>query len=162
MNTETTSQPLSASLLALPSEFRDAGARIEIFDAMLGNLEHEPDGPALVFKARGGGTADFIPLTDDEIRIGRQPLNDQNPNGCQLAFPDQPKMSGRHFRISIEGDDYVVEDLDSKNGTYLAGLENRRIQKRILCPGDILLAGDMVFAFQGRSDDADFDLKEGH
>ena len=43
---------------------------------------------------------------------GRDARND-------LALPDDPKVSRQHARIRHEGDTYVIEDLQSRNGTFL-------------------------------------------
>ncbi len=42
------------------------------------------------------------------------------PN-CDLRV-DQPKVSGRHCRLVMDGRGYVLEDLNSTNGTYVNGV----------------------------------------
>jgi pSer/pThr/pTyr-binding forkhead associated (FHA) protein len=46
------------------------------------------------------------------LTIGRDARND-------LALPDDPKVSHQHACIRQEGDTYVIEDLQSTNGTFL-------------------------------------------
>ena len=48
----------------------------------------------------------------ETLTIGRDARND-------LALPDDPKVSRQHARIRQEGDMYVIEDLQSRNGTFL-------------------------------------------
>jgi len=48
----------------------------------------------------------------ETLTIGRDASND-------LALPDDPKVSRQHARIRQEGDTYVIEDLQSRNGTFL-------------------------------------------
>jgi len=48
----------------------------------------------------------------ETFTIGRDAQND-------LALPDDPKVSHQHARIRHEGDTYVIEDLQSRNGTFL-------------------------------------------
>ena len=48
----------------------------------------------------------------ETFTIGRDAQND-------LALPDDPKVSHQHARIRQEGHTYVVEDLQSTNGTFL-------------------------------------------
>lgn len=40
---------------------------------------------------------------------------------CDLRS-DQPKVSGRHCRLTSDGDGYTLEDLGSTNGTYVNGV----------------------------------------
>ena len=67
---------------------------------------------------------------------------------CDLCIPDD-KVSRNHARIFPSGEDYIIEDLDSSNGTLV---ENRRIEgEYVLKDGDKITVGDSVtlkFAFQ--------------
>ncbi|MFN0118661.1 MAG: FHA domain-containing protein [Elusimicrobiota bacterium] len=54
-----------------------------------------------------------IPIDKDEISIGRKPNND-------IAI-DHPTISGFHGKIKKMGDHYIIEDLNSTNGTFLNG-----------------------------------------
>ncbi|MEE8201598.1 MAG: FHA domain-containing protein [Candidatus Acidoferrales bacterium] len=72
-------------------------------------------------------------FTREEVRVGRDP-------SCDLAVPsdDYPMVSGRHLRIRFEGGEYWVEDLESRNGTFLNG---RSVRREKLSPGDSLRLG---------------------
>jgi len=69
------------------------------------------------------------------LSVGRSPKND-------VVISD-PKVSGRHCRISKVGRDCFVEDMSSTNGTYV---NDKRIYERTrLKDGDILrLAGFQI------------------
>jgi DNA-binding winged helix-turn-helix (wHTH) protein len=54
-----------------------------------------------------------LPLRPGENILGREP-----EDGINL---DSPTVSRRHARISISGTDAVIEDLGSKNGTFVGG-----------------------------------------
>ena len=54
-----------------------------------------------------------IPLTQAEMVIGRQ-------SNCELPLPDHT-ISRRHAKIIQRSDGYYLEDLQSRNGTYLNG-----------------------------------------
>jgi DNA-binding winged helix-turn-helix (wHTH) protein len=41
---------------------------------------------------------------------------------CDLVIPER-QVSRYHARISLEGDGYILKDLDSKNGTFVNGQE---------------------------------------
>ncbi len=65
-----------------------------------------------------------FPQTKAEVTIGRKPDND--------IVIDNPAVSGHHARIVKQGEEYVLEDLNSTNGTFLrerkvlkAGLRNK-------------------------------------
>jgi pSer/pThr/pTyr-binding forkhead associated (FHA) protein len=68
--------------------------------------------------------------TGNIITIGRQP--------DKVLCVDNPAVSGHHAKIYWEADRYVVEDMDSFNGTYV---NNERIAKIELRDGDVVLIG---------------------
>lgn len=77
-----------------------------------------------------------IPLLDAEYTVGRH-----RDNKVQLI---DPGVSGFHARVFRGTDGYVVEDLKSRNGTWLNG---SRVFHATLSHGDVLRLGntDVVF-----------------
>jgi pSer/pThr/pTyr-binding forkhead associated (FHA) protein len=71
------------------------------------------------------------------ITIGRQPDN--------VLCIDNPAVSGHHAKIYWEADHYVVEDMESFNGTYV---NNERIGKMVLRDGDVVLIGKHTVHFR--------------
>lgn len=73
-------------------------------------------------------------LDRDEIVIGR------DPRQCHIAVPGQYTLaSKRHARLRRQGGEVLIEDLDSSNGTYVAG---RRVHPdRVLAPGQAITLG---------------------
>ena len=67
------------------------------------------------------------------VRVGRSPT-------CDLVLPsDQfPMVGTEHLVVRTTGDQCWVEDLKSKNGTYLNG---HRVVNAQLAPGDVLQLG---------------------
>jgi len=66
-------------------------------------------------------------LGDEKITIGRSPNND---------IPiDNPGVSSAHAVIRKVGEDYIFEDMGSKNGSYFKG---RKIQRHRLEYGDLI------------------------
>jgi DNA-binding winged helix-turn-helix (wHTH) protein len=59
---------------------------------------------------------------------------------------DAPGVSRHHARISVKGADATVEDLGSKNGTYLRG--RRVTAPSPLCDGDQIRLGSVVITFR--------------
>lgn len=68
-----------------------------------------------------------LPLTSDEVILGRKPSSDRDrPQAQLLSVPDPTKtMSKNHALLRRDGDEWLVTDLASTNGvaTYAAGGE---------------------------------------
>ena len=79
----------------------------------------------------------------ETFTIGRDAQND-------LALPDDPKVSHQHACIRHEGDTYVVEDLQSTNGTFLERESEvtRITSPQPLLPNDVIRVGATRFAFE--------------
>ena len=76
----------------------------------------------------------------NEISIGRDIANDFVLNDAEV--------SRRHARLTLEGDRYKIEDLNSTNGTYIDG--QRLIGPHIMANGEIIMFGDNVgVVFEG-------------
>ena len=60
-------------------------------------------------------------------------------------FLDAPDVSRRHARINILGDEATIEDLDSKNGTFLA--DHRLDSVARLADGDVIRVGSVQLTF---------------
>jgi FHA domain len=70
----------------------------------------------------------------DETTLGRAP-------GCLIQL-DDTYVSTVHARVSRSGDDYVVEDLNSTNGTYVN--RSKVTSPTLLREGDRLQVGNVV------------------
>ncbi|OFW26888.1 MAG: hypothetical protein A3H97_21810 [Acidobacteria bacterium RIFCSPLOWO2_02_FULL_65_29] len=65
---------------------------------------------------------------------------------------ENPAVSGRHARVFREGDDFVVEDLQSTNGTFV---NEKRVTRQTLQDGDVVLVGKHKLVFdRAGGDDA--------
>ncbi|MBN1139765.1 MAG: FHA domain-containing protein [Anaerolineae bacterium] len=62
------------------------------------------------------------PKAGQRIVIEQQPLVIGRDETCDLVIPDR-QVSRQHARIKPEADRYLLEDLDSKNGTFVNGQE---------------------------------------
>jgi pSer/pThr/pTyr-binding forkhead associated (FHA) protein len=80
------------------------------------------------------------PVGTHPVTIGRLPDN--------MVVIDNPAVSGRHARVFREGDDYIVEDLKSTNGTFVS---EKPIVRRTLRDRDVVLVGkhSLVFSLAG-------------
>jgi pSer/pThr/pTyr-binding forkhead associated (FHA) protein len=81
-----------------------------------------------------------IPLKQGTLTIGRTAAND-------LPI-DNLAVSGHHAKIAWEGDKFVLEDLNSLNGTFV---NNQRVRKAFLKNGDEILIGKhtLVYSDEG-------------
>jgi DNA-binding winged helix-turn-helix (wHTH) protein len=80
------------------------------------------------------------PLAEGDNLLGRG-------EDCLVALPSG-KVSRRHARIRVTQDEAVLEDLGSKNGTYVG---DRRVEgPTTLADGDEIRIGTVVLAFHAR------------
>jgi DNA-binding winged helix-turn-helix (wHTH) protein len=79
-----------------------------------------------------------VPLRPGENILGR------DDGGIRI---DSPTVSRRHARISISGGEALLEDLGSKNGTFLRGVRVLTAAVR-LTDGDEVRTGSVVFRFR--------------
>ncbi len=77
-------------------------------------MADQSDEVAMLILQRGGLGGQRWRLDRDEIVIGRSPE-------CDIILPDR-QVSRRHARIFRQGDTYYIEDLHSKNGTWVNGV----------------------------------------
>jgi ABC-type multidrug transport system ATPase subunit/pSer/pThr/pTyr-binding forkhead associated (FHA) protein/ABC-type multidrug transport system permease subunit len=86
----------------------------------------------------GESDKEEVAFTGSELVIGRDPSCDQPL--------DNPTISWRHAKLTRTADGIVVEDLGSRNGTFING---NRISTRILIkPGDQIGLGSFRFQWQ--------------
>lgn len=95
--------------------------------------------PSATLVIRQGPQAGMsFPLTGNQMLIGRE-------EGLEVALQD-PESSRRHARISWRGDQFVIEDLGSTNGTFVNGVQITMPQA--LNPGDSIGVGQTALVFQ--------------
>ncbi|HEY8849757.1 MAG TPA: FHA domain-containing protein, partial [Thermoanaerobaculia bacterium] len=78
----------------------------------------------------GEGAGTVFPLTEAAYLIGRA-------SDAAIQLLDLG-VSGRHARMYRGPDGYVIEDLKSRNGTWVNGM---RVANSLLCDGDRLRVG---------------------
>jgi DNA-binding winged helix-turn-helix (wHTH) protein len=80
-----------------------------------------------------------FPLLEGENLIGRSPK-------CRLSIPSS-RVSRHHARVFVSGSQATIEDLGSKNGTFLGG---RRVERPSrLEDGATVIVGPAVLVFRG-------------
>lgn len=129
--------------------------RFEVFEELWSSLAEKPIGPALIYQVPIASDEKSmspevrsLPLDNDLIVVGRLPRSADPGNGSDLAFPDHEKLSKRHFCIKRTDDGFILEDIQSKNGTFV-NTAAKRTSRKELVGGDLIYAGGIVFAFTG-------------
>ncbi len=91
---------------------------------------------AFSVQTAGGQVLSIEMAAGDETVIGR------DSEQCDLCLLD-PSLSYRHCRLSVIGGLTWVEDLDSRNGTFLNG---ERVVQALLDTGDVVAIGSCRIA----------------
>lgn len=84
------------------------------------------------------GAASRVALVEGENLLGRE--------SDDVVPLESPTISRRHARIVVRGDRATVEDLGSKNGTYVNGV--RVSAATAVGDGDVVRVGDLVYTFR--------------
>jgi sigma-B regulation protein RsbU (phosphoserine phosphatase) len=83
-----------------------------------------------------------VPLAGEKLSVGRS-------STAELSFPDDAGLSRQHFVIEPEGEDWTVQDLGSKNGTFVNNIPLKA--RLVLQPGDRITAGHIAVVFAPES-----------
>lgn len=87
------------------------------------------------------GSAEQIFLSQDENVIGRDSTQ------CAIVISDCDGVSRRHAVIKNREDQYFLEDLDSKNGTFVDGQQLKPKERVLLTDGVTLRFGSAAYVF---------------
>jgi hypothetical protein len=77
------------------------------------------------------------PLLEAEHTLGRSPSND-------ITLTD-PSVSTNHARVLKTAEGFVIEDLKSRNGSFVNG--EKVTDKRLLVDGDLIRLGKVILTF---------------
>ena len=91
------------------------------------------------------GQMKMVALTGERLSIGRSSV-------AELCFPEDAGLSRQHFAFENEGEDWTVQDLGSKNGTFVNNIPLKA--RLILKPGDRITAGHLVIVYSPNAGDA--------
>src|SRR5258706_10974948 len=84
------------------------------------------------------GQVKTIPLTTERLSVGRS-------SAAELCFPEDAGLSRQHFAFETQGEEWTVQDLGSKNGTFVNNIPLKA--RLILQPGDRITAGHLSIVF---------------
>jgi len=91
------------------------------------------------------GQMKTVPLTGERISFGRS-------SAAELSFPEDAGLSRQHFAFELQGEDWTVKDLGSKNGTFVNNIPLKA--QLILKPGDRVTAGHLVIVYCPEAENA--------
>ncbi len=107
-----------------------------LFESELGQAQDDPE----LRITTPDGHPKTIRLEDARYSIGRAEEN-------EIAFPEDDGLSRHHLLVSRQGDGWMVEDLGSKNGTFVNG---KRIEAgRRLQDGDRITVSCLSISYSG-------------
>ena len=148
---DTVAEALTRELAeAVREHARDEGynfmgpVRIELDeDASLGKGEFLV-GSAMV-EAPGGAAVGSLAMGDGRrVGIGEDPVSIGRLPECDVVLSD-PNVSRRHAEVRRRGNDFVVVDLGSTNGTKVNGAG---VRERVLVDGDEITVGGTHIRFE--------------
>jgi len=98
-----------------------------------------------------------VPLGSAKLAVGRS-------SAVELSFPEDAGLSRQHFAFEPDGENWTIQDLGSKNGTYVNNIPLKA--RLILKPGDRITAGHLVIVYAPSEGDPNagvvvFDGNEG-
>ncbi len=91
------------------------------------------------------GQMKTVPLTGERLSFGRS-------SAAELSFPEDAGLSRQHFAFELQGEDWTIKDLGSKNGTFVNNIPLKA--QLILKPGDRITAGHLVIVFSPEAENA--------
>ncbi len=95
--------------------------------------------PPARLRIRSGGRERTVPVTAAGVVVGKDPTCD--------AFLEDPFVSSRHARISALAGRWILQDLDSTNGTFISGA---RVGRAELPLGVAVQVGDSELVLEAR------------
>jgi serine phosphatase RsbU (regulator of sigma subunit) len=84
------------------------------------------------------GQMKTVPLTGERLSVGRS-------SAAELCFPEDAGLSRQHFAFEVEGEEWTVQDLGSKNGTFVNNIPLKA--RLVLHAGDRITAGHLVIVY---------------
>jgi sigma-B regulation protein RsbU (phosphoserine phosphatase) len=83
------------------------------------------------------GQTKTVPL-NGRLTVGRA-------SAAEISFPEDSGLSRHHFAFEPDGENWTVQDLGSKNGTFVNNIPLKA--KLALKPGDRVTAGHLIIVF---------------
>lgn len=101
------------------------------------NMQALPERAAWLYITEGDGVG-------RDFRLGPQTTIGRD-NSCDVILPNDSQVSSEHARIRMEGQEFVLYDLASLNGTYV---NDHKLQRHFLQDDDRILIGSTKLVFK--------------
>ena len=88
-------------------------------------------------------------LAGQEVHLQKGLMVLGKESSCQISLSNEPGVSKKHAQITIREDNILLEDLDSRNGTYVDG---KQVYTRLLSEGDRVALGNVIFEVRKKQD----------
>ncbi len=92
---------------------------------------------AKIVVSLAGKIVETVTLGEGNLVVGRSP-------SCDIHLDDKT-VSRRHASIRVSRDGITVEDLNSRNGTFISG---NRVSHHVVSPGDVITVGPFSISFE--------------
>jgi serine phosphatase RsbU (regulator of sigma subunit) len=99
--------------------------------------------PAELLIQTPDGQSRSMPLTGERLAVGRS-------SAAELCFPEDAGLSRQHFAFEYLDNSWTVQDLGSKNGTFVNSIPLKA--RLILKPGDRITAGHLTVVYAPQPD----------
>ncbi|MDD5622033.1 MAG: FHA domain-containing protein [Actinomycetota bacterium] len=115
----------------------------EIASAILEDIKKIPEGSSVLVIIKGPNIGDKFLINKSKLTIGRNLESD--------IFLDDITVSRKHAALRKSGNNFLIKDLGSLNGSYLNG---EIVDNAVLKSGDRIQIGKYIFLFfcSGRKD----------
>lgn len=115
----------------------------EIASAILEDIKKIPEGSSGLVIIKGPNIGDKFLINKSKLTIGRNPESE--------IFLDDITVSRKHAVLKKSGNDFLIKDLGSLNGSYVNG---EIADNAVLKNGDRIQIGKYIFLFfcSGRKD----------
>ncbi len=129
-----------------PQEYFEEGGAVQV----AADLAYAPGGPAL---AKGRLFLEGIagPVHKQKIPLETGQVYDVGRDRILEINLDDPSVSRRHARITVNEGGITLLDLRSSNGTYVNG---ERIKRQVVLPGDHVRFGEVAFRVKQEGSEA--------
>ena len=126
------------TLLGMPGPSSELATKLRYVAELLADAGPLPPVPLLVWREANQKVRHAV--IQGVLVVGRA------SGSARLAFPEDRLLSREHFSLSVTVDGCVLRNLKSKNGTAI-NTANQTVGERLLRDGDLILAGNHIFAF---------------
>ena len=131
-------QAACQTLLGMPGPSSELATKLRYVAELLADAGPLPPVPLLVWREANQKVRHAV--IQGPLVVGRA------PGSAGVAFPEDRLLSREHFSVSITEDGCRLRNLKSKNGTAI-NTPNQTVDERLLRDGDLILAGNHIFAF---------------